>query len=73
MVNRITPACISSVVFYNLQVVTVLLRVMIHELGVLLTQEQQLSEEEMRKCKHCLKAKDERKDGCKTQKDFCFL
>lgn len=52
---------------------TVMLRVMIHELGVLFTQEEQLSEEEMRRCKHNLKAKDKRKDGCKTQKNLCLI
>lgn len=46
---------------------------MIHDLGVALTQEQQLSEEEMRRFKHYLKAKDKRKNGCKTQKDLCFI
>lgn len=41
----------------------VMLRVMIHELGVPFSQEQQ----------HNLKAKDKRKDGCKTQEDLCFI
>lgn len=27
----------------------------------------------MRRCKLCLKAKNKRKDGCKTQKDLCFI